>query len=258
MYYHVRVEYFEKNKKISKYEYMFDLNTTDKIVKDILKPFKLDKQIIINGRFLTRTDVSKIQVVKTENDTENLIDDAYASLSPGIVCIYNKQDVAFSSDNCLDITTELLDSISEKKNNLQTNNISSHLNEQIANVSLQKYLDGYYADAVESAIKEINSRLKKMYKKFKHEELDGSDLFAKVFLDDETKTLLKVSDLSSQSGKDEQKGYRLMFMGMWSAMRNPKAHENLTMTEDEAYDRLIFLSMLMKKIDKAFRYTFEE
>ena len=91
MYYHVRVEYFEKNKKISKYEYMFDLNTTDKIVKDILKPFKLDKQIIINGRFLTRTDVSKIQVVKTENDTENLIDDAYASLSPGIVCIYKGQ-----------------------------------------------------------------------------------------------------------------------------------------------------------------------
>ena len=98
MYYHVRVEYFEKNKKISKYEYMFDLNTTDKIVKDILKPFKLDKQIIINGRFLTRTDVSKIQVVKTENNTAMLIDNANGTCLPGVFVAYDESDVAFSTD----------------------------------------------------------------------------------------------------------------------------------------------------------------
>jgi len=133
-----------------------------------------------------------------------------------------------------------------------------HLHSKIRDISYQKYKDRHYADAVESAFKEINDRLKKLYRKHKNIELDGDNLFAHVFNDDPAKTLLKVDDLSTESGKDEQEGYRFLLMGAWSSQRNPKAHANLHLTEDEAYDRLILASMLMKRIDRAIAFTFDE
>lgn len=133
--------------------------------------------------------------------------------------------------------------------------IIDHLHELVIKVSLKKYQDGHYSDAVESAIKEINDRLKKLYKKYKREEKDGSDLFALVFNSDETKALLKVNDMSTISGKDEQEGYKFLFMGTWKGIRNPKAHANTYLSKEQAYKRLIFASMLMEKIDEAIKYT---
>ncbi len=133
--------------------------------------------------------------------------------------------------------------------------IIDHLHELIIKSSLKKYEDGHYSDAVESAIKEINDRLKKLYRKYKNEEKDGADLFALVFNSDETKALLKINDMSTISGKDEQEGYRFLFMGAWKGIRNPKAHVNTYLSKEQAYKRLIFTSMLMEKIDEAIRYT---
>ena len=130
-----------------------------------------------------------------------------------------------------------------------------HLHELIIKSSLKKYEDGHYADAVESAIKEINERLKKLFKKYRKEEKDGSDLFAMVFNNDETKALLRVGDMTTLSGKDEQEGYRFLFMGIWKGIRNPKAHVNTYLSKEQAYKRLIFSSMLMEKIDEAIKYS---
>lgn len=133
--------------------------------------------------------------------------------------------------------------------------IIDHLHELIIKVSLKKYQDGHYSDAVESAIKEINDRLKHLFKKYKNEEKDGSDLFSLVFNADISKALLKVNDLSTISGKDEQEGYKFLFMGTWKGIRNPKAHANTYLSKEQAYKRLIFASMLMEKIDEAIKYT---
>lgn len=133
--------------------------------------------------------------------------------------------------------------------------IINHLHELIIKVSLKKYQDGHYADAVESAIKEINDRLKQLYKKYKKEEKDGADLFALTFNSDDTKTLLKMSDMSLISGKDEQEGYRFLFMGAWKGIRNPSTHANTYLSKEQAYKRLIFTSMLMDKIDESIKYT---
>lgn len=133
--------------------------------------------------------------------------------------------------------------------------IIDHLHELIIKSSLKKYEDGHYSDAVESAIKEINDRLKKLYRKYKNEEKDGADLFALVFNSDETKALLKINDMSTISGRDEQEGYRFLFMGTWKGIRNPKAHVNTYLSKEQAYKRLIFTSILMEKIDESIRYT---
>ena len=141
---------------------------------------------------------------------------------------------------------------------LETNkkglDLTPTLHHLVYKVSYNKFLDGYYSDAVETAIKEINTRLKNLYKKYKNKELDGADLFAMVFNSDKEKTLLIAGDdLISQSGKDEQEGYRLLFMGLWKGIRNPKAHANTSLNKEECVDRLLFTSMLMNKIDECIK-----
>ena len=120
--------------------------------------------------------------------------------------------------------------------------------------SYKKFKDRYYADAVEAAIKEINVRIKNLYKKYKGKELDGSDLFANAFNGDKEKALLIAgNNLESQSEKDEQEGFRFLFMGLWKGIRNPKAHANISMSKEQAIERLIFASMLMNKLDECIR-----
>ena len=121
-----------------------------------------------------------------------------------------------------------------------------------------QYNSKQYADAVESAFKEINSRLKKIYRKYyKHEnsnkELDGKNLMEYIF--SLSSNRLKFEDTSTESGENVQVGYMQIFSGAISGIRNPKAHENLTLTKDAAIKRLILASLLMDKIDEALAYT---
>ena len=46
-----------------------------------------------------------------------------------------------------------------------------------------------------------------------------------------------------------------MLSGAMSALRNPKAHANITITAEDAMRRLMFASMLMYKIDEAVKHS---
>ena len=47
-----------------------------------------------------------------------------------------------------------------------------------------------------------------------------------------------------------------MLSGAMSALRNPKAHANITISADESMRQIVFASMLMYKIDEAVRYSY--
>lgn len=65
--------------------------------------------------------------------------------------------------------------------------------------------------------------------------------------------LIAFDDINTETGKNIQKGYMQMFAGAMSALRNPKAHANIEMGEDEAKRSLIYASMLMYKLDDGVR-----
>ena len=46
-----------------------------------------------------------------------------------------------------------------------------------------------------------------------------------------------------------------IFAGAMTGIRNPKAHENQTISKDAAIKRLVFASLLMDKVDEAVNYT---
>ena len=107
-----------------------------------------------------------------------------------------------------------------------------------------------YADAVESAFKEINVQVKKKVAGLGIDNLDGVKLMMKVFSPDHPYLQVE-TDIHSQSGEDTQKGYMYMFAGAMSAIRNPKAHENMTINKDDATRKLYFASMLMYKLENS-------
>ena len=71
----------------------------------------------------------------------------------------------------------------------------------------------------------------------------------KVFSKDDA--LLDICDRSVESGEDIHDGTRFMLVGAMAALRNPKAHANITISAEEAMRRLMFASMLMYLIDDA-------
>lgn len=129
---------------------------------------------------------------------------------------------------------------------------------QITKVSQKLYDDGHYPNAACDAFIEINDRVKKIYKAHHPDAIelpDGQTLMNKVFADKDP--VLKVCDLSDETGKNMQAGTRFMLAGAMAALRNPKAHANIPVGKEDAMRRIMFASLLMYKIDEAEASTVE-
>ena len=135
-------------------------------------------------------------------------------------------------------------------NGYSNNNSSSiwdNIHPQIASVTKERFDVGHYADAVEAAFKEINVRVKTIYKERALEEKDGARLMQSAF--SPNNPIIKIGDISTETGRDIQQGYMEMFSGAMKGIRNPKAHNNQTISKADAIRKLHFASMLMHKLD---------
>jgi len=118
---------------------------------------------------------------------------------------------------------------------------------QIAEASKKRVKDGYYADAVEAACKVVNSRVRDIVLDQTGEEQDGAGLMRKAF--SPSNPIIRIANVDNKSGHDTQQGYMDIFAGVMTGIRNPKAHENETITKEDALRKLIMISLLMFKID---------
>ena len=86
-------------------------------------------------------------------------------------------------------------------------------------------------------------------------DLDGSALVDAVMMaGSKGVPLLAINKFQTASEKNEQTGFANMIKGMFSAFRNPTAHESRSqwnMPEEDALDFLVFASMLHRKLDRA-------
>jgi len=119
---------------------------------------------------------------------------------------------------------------------------------KITAIARTRFESNHPADAVEAAFKEINATVKTTVKDLTGEELDGAVLMGRAF--SPQKPILKVADLTTISGQDIQKGYLQIFSGSMTAIRNPKAHDNLAIDSLRAIHLLFLASLLMHKLDE--------
>lgn len=114
-------------------------------------------------------------------------------------------------------------------------------------VAKPRFNSGHYGDSVESAFKEINHQIKLEYKNLKGQELDGDNLMHKAFSPKDP--VFKLNTLSTESDRNFQQGYMEIFAGCMKGIRNPKAHENLNITKQDAWEKIVLASHLMKVWD---------
>lgn len=128
-----------------------------------------------------------------------------------------------------------------------------YIHPKIKVLVFEKFIGKHYADCVETAFKEINSRLKEIYKKQKGEEKDGASLMTSIFSPENP--ILCFENIDTQNGKNVQLGYMRIFEGTMLGIRNPKAHANMSINKDSAIKRLVLAGLLMDKIDEAIKNT---
>ncbi|WP_251499969.1 TIGR02391 family protein [Otoolea muris] len=130
------------------------------------------------------------------------------------------------------------------------NDIWDYIHPKIQKVFKGQYLSGFYADAAENAFKEINARTKRIYANACPNTPipDGAAAMTRVY--SSNNPIVEFCDRHTESGQNTQLGFMKMAEGAMIALRNPVAHENLNMSQDDAMRQLMFASMIMYKIDE--------
>ena len=111
----------------------------------------------------------------------------------------------------------------------------------------ERYIgSGHIEVAIFEAFKEVNNRVKAMT----NLALDGSGLMSRAFSDKDP--VVELADLSTETGRNIQSGFRFLFMGATQGLRNPDAHEQFRpLDNEEGFEALAFASLLMRRLDEA-------
>lgn len=169
------------------------------------------------------------------------------------IMVENLENDLKAKINKLESIFERLELFSEKSKNkfdklVELNIFWDLLHPKIIEVSKNRFETKHFADSVEAAFKEINNTVKLIVKQKTSKEYDGADLMNRAF--SEQNPIIVLDDLSTATGRDIQIGYMQIFSGSMTGIRNPKAHDNITIDSKRAIHFLFLASLLMFKIDE--------
>jgi uncharacterized protein (TIGR02391 family) len=134
-------------------------------------------------------------------------------------------------------------------NTSEETDISSHpfdernIHQEIRNVSIKLFDDGHYYQATFEAFKFIDLRVKNL----SNITDSGYKLMMAAF--SEINPKIKLTTLSTQSEVDEQMGYKFIFAGAMSAIRNPRGHEINIDPIGRCLDHLSLASVLLRRLE---------
>jgi uncharacterized protein (TIGR02391 family) len=112
--------------------------------------------------------------------------------------------------------------------------------------SLEQFKNGHYREAVLNSIVAIFDLIRDRTGM----DLDGSALVTRAF--SLTDPYLVLSELNTDSGQNDQKGFIQLFSGSYQGIRNPKAHSlNHDLTEMKAAQYLVHASLLARRVSEA-------
>jgi len=108
-----------------------------------------------------------------------------------------------------------------------------------------RYYSRQYSDAILTAYKVVLNEIKEVAN---IHDLDGKPLIEKAF--SLSNPIIKLNDLATQSDKDEQLGFMMLFSGAAVGIRNPKAHDLVIQENGQKTLRyLTFASLLLERLD---------
>lgn len=118
-----------------------------------------------------------------------------------------------------------------------------NIHPDITTVSLKLFQDGHYSQATFEAFKLLDQKVQAA----SGIQDSGYKLMMAAF--NEKSPKIRLNDLSTTSETDEQMGFRNIFAGAMSAIRNPRGHDIKHDPIDLCLDHLSFASVLLRKFD---------
>lgn len=131
---------------------------------------------------------------------------------------------------------------------LEESSFWDFIHPRIKCISKPRFDSGFYGDSVEAALKEVNCVVKQLVKSSDGRELDGASLMNTAF--SVNNPVIKLDDLSTETGRNIQQGYMQIFAGSMTGIRNPKAHANIQPDRPRTIHLLMLASLLMGKLDE--------
>jgi uncharacterized protein (TIGR02391 family) len=120
------------------------------------------------------------------------------------------------------------------------------LHPAIKKSSYQQYRDGHLREAVLNSVIAIFDQIRKMT----GIAADGDALVSNAFSLEHP--IIILSELETDSGQNDQKGFMQIFKGAFQGIRNPKAHSLANdLNEQKAAQYLVFASLLARRLDEA-------
>lgn len=108
MFYHIRIDYYDKKLKVNQTVYEYDYTTREDVLVKIVVPYVSEKRIIFAGAILDAEVRRQLFVYETERDIENMVSIANNNVSPGIFFVYNYENLVNTNKYAKDITKDII------------------------------------------------------------------------------------------------------------------------------------------------------
>lgn len=118
-----------------------------------------------------------------------------------------------------------------------------NIHPDISAVSIKLFDDGHYSQSTFEAFKFIDLKVKKL------SSLNDSGYKLMMAAFAEAAPKIKLTALGTQSEVDEQMGYKFIFAGAMSAIRNPRGHEINIDPIGRCLDHLSLASVLLRRLE---------
>jgi len=115
----------------------------------------------------------------------------------------------------------------------------------ISKVSKDLFCDGHFAAAAETAIKEVETQMRILFKQYNPTAIEPRDAAGLIGTLLSENGLHKFCDTSNISGRNYRKGIEQIFEGAFTAYRNPAMHQNLPYTQRVAFEQITLASQMM-------------
>jgi uncharacterized protein (TIGR02391 family) len=119
-----------------------------------------------------------------------------------------------------------------------------NIHSEIVDVSLKLFDNGHYSQATFEAFKYLDVQVKKL----SGINDSGYKLMMAAFAEAAPK--IKLTELMTSSDIDEQMGFKFIFAGVMSAIRNPRGHDITSDPIDRCLDHLSVASVLLRRIEE--------
>lgn len=118
-----------------------------------------------------------------------------------------------------------------------------NIHPEISKVALKLFNDGHYSQATFEAFKFVDKKVSSI----SGVKESGYKLMMSAF--NESSPKISLTDNATTSDADEQLGYKFIFAGAMSAIRNPRGHEILADPIDVCLDHLSVASVLYRRLE---------